>query len=383
VMQNRPALGSECTMARREAVLAVIADKPAYPPGKRYVYSNVGCTIAGAMAEKVTGGTWEDLVKREVFAPLGLTEAGFGPPKSADETLQQPRGHRNVLAGKLPVDDKADNTSIMGPSGSSHMTLRDLCTYATEHLHGDLGEGKLLSAETYKLLHTPELNHYACGWTKNEPNTAIPYTEYWANGSNTYWYALVAFIPEKKMVVAVTSNDGDFEQAEAAACEVLKFSVKQFNVGVDPPGQEFLGTANYPKKSPYAAVRWQETQPEVQLDDQWFKLVSLDELPASEIVAFSKRTYGNKWRKRFEEDLVELLTRMGHEPKDTVRLVVMPLGSQESRTLEAVPMIRANRQAIWDAAQARERSERAQPTRGSVRTDDAEGHEEQQHPRLP
>ena len=102
----------------------MIADKPAYPPGEKYEYSNVGYTIAGAMAEKVTGATWEDLVKREVFEPLELTEAGFGPPKSADETLEQPRGHRKVLAGKVSVDDEADNTPIMGPAGTVHMTLQ-------------------------------------------------------------------------------------------------------------------------------------------------------------------------------------------------------------------------------------------------------------------
>ena len=115
-----------------------------------------------------------------------------------------------------------------------------------------------------------------------------------------------------------------------------------------------LDQARYSKKSPFAAVRWQQSQPEVKVGDEWFKLVSLDEILASEIVAFSQRTYGNKWQKRFEEDLVELLTRMGHPPQDTVTLVVQSLASQETQTLEDVPMTRANRRAIWDAAQARE-----------------------------
>jgi CubicO group peptidase (beta-lactamase class C family) len=238
VSHQRPALGRECTQARREAVLNVIADEPAYPPGKKYEYSNVGCTIAGAMAEKVTGATWEHLVKREVFQPLELTSAGFGPPKSADETLEQPRGHRKALAGKVPVDDKADNTPIIGPAATVHMTLRDLCTFATEHLRGDRGEGKLLSAETYTLLHTPELSYYACGWIRKEPGADIPYTVYWHNGSNTMWYALVVFIPERNMVVAVTSNDGDFVQAVAAAWEIVKASVQQIDVGVLPQSLE-------------------------------------------------------------------------------------------------------------------------------------------------
>jgi len=58
----------------------VLAEKPKYPPGQKYAYSNVGYTIAGAMAEKVAGDTWEDLMKREVFEPLKITEAGFGRP---------------------------------------------------------------------------------------------------------------------------------------------------------------------------------------------------------------------------------------------------------------------------------------------------------------
>jgi hypothetical protein len=113
----------------------------------------------------------------------------------------------------------------------------------------------------------------------------------------------------------------------------------------------------YPKKSPFAAVRWHQTQPEVKVGDEWFKLVSLDGLPASEIVAFSQKTYGDRWQKRFEEDLVELLTRMGHPPQDKVTLVVQSLASSQTRTLENVPMTRANRRAIRDAAQARERDE--------------------------
>lgn len=111
----------------------------------------------------------------------------------------------------------------------------------------------------------------------------------------------------------------------------------------------------YPKLSPFASVRWQESQPEVQVSGEWYKLVSLNEIPASEIVAFSQQTFGDKWQKRFEEDLVELLTRMGHTPGDTVTLVVQSLTSSETRTLQDVPMTKANRKAIRDAAQARER----------------------------
>ena len=114
------------------------------------------------------------------------------------------------------------------------MTHSDLCTYATEHLRGERGTGKLLAAETYKRLHTPELGDYAYGWVKKEPTDAIPHSLYWHNGSNTMWYALVVFIPDKKMTVAVTANDGDTMRAESAAWTVVEASANQFKLpGLD------------------------------------------------------------------------------------------------------------------------------------------------------
>ncbi len=349
-MLKRPALGIECTKERREAVMRVIAEKPKYPRGEKHVYSNVGYTIAGAMAEKATGVCWEDLVKREVFEQLKLTGAGFGPPKSPSETLDQPRGHHVILGRRIGASDTEDNTPIVGPAGTVHMTLDDLCRFAMEHLQGELGKGKLLSTETYHCLHKPHLDDYACGWVEKQPTYEIPHRVYWHNGSNTMWYALAVFIPGKNMVVAVTSNDGDINPVESAAWRIVVASAKQFNIEDDAKRRKSLPSEAFPKKSPFAGVRWRDSQPEVQVEKEWFTLVSLNGIAADDILSFSQRSYDDKWRKRFEEDLVEVLVRMGHEPEDSVRLVVCPLGSSKTRTLEDVAMTEANRQAIRKAA---------------------------------
>ncbi|MCC6153490.1 MAG: beta-lactamase family protein, partial [Candidatus Hydrogenedentes bacterium] len=230
VMFKRPKIGADSTAARREAVLKIIAEKPETKPGTVHCYSNVGFTIAGAMAEKVTGESWDALVKREVFDPLSLTSAGFGPPTSVDKKLEQPQGHTSVFGWKVGAGEEADNTFIIGPAGIVHMTLQDLCNYATEHLRGERGDGKLLKAETYEMLHRPELDDYACGWVRVEARPRIPHTHYWHNGSNTMWYALVVFIPDTNMVVAVASNDGDIANAESAAWKVVENSAKPLKV---------------------------------------------------------------------------------------------------------------------------------------------------------
>lgn len=45
-----------------------------------YEYSNLGYMVAGAMAEKLTGKSWENLMRVKLFNPLGMTSAGFGAP---------------------------------------------------------------------------------------------------------------------------------------------------------------------------------------------------------------------------------------------------------------------------------------------------------------
>lgn len=233
VLLLRPAIGPECTQKRREAVMDVISKKPASTPGEKYAYSNIGYTIAGAMAEAATGVGWEDLVRREVFEPLALASAGFGAPKSPEETLDQPRGHIRTRDKKTAVSDKSDVTPIIGPAGTVHMTLADLCRYGNEHLRGEVGSGKLLAAETYKRLHDPHLENYAYGWVKKRATDELPHVTYWHNGSNTMWYALLVFIPDTNMTVAVTSNDCDIAKAESAAWSIVQASAKQFDVQGD------------------------------------------------------------------------------------------------------------------------------------------------------
>src|SRR5262249_20455813 len=61
-------------------VRGVLEREPEAAAGTRFIYSNAGFAIAGAMAEKVAGEAWEDLMRERIFGPLGMTSAGFGAP---------------------------------------------------------------------------------------------------------------------------------------------------------------------------------------------------------------------------------------------------------------------------------------------------------------
>ena len=150
-------------------------------------------------------------------------------------------------------------------------------------------------------------------------------------------HAVVWAAPEKRFSVLVVTNQSG---AGRAADEVASGLI----------GLWQGWPQEYAKRAPFSAVRWESRQPEVKIDGEWYKLVSLDDLPVAKIVAFSRKTFVSSWKKRFEEDLVELLSRMGHPPKDAVKLEVQSLKSSETQVLEDISMTEANRRAIREAA---------------------------------
>src|SRR5262249_21717230 len=91
---------------RLDAVRKSFKEKLVAKPGERYLYSSVGYVIVGAMIEQAGDASWEDLMTRELFKPLGMTSAGFGPMGKPKE-LDGPRQHRAAgqAGGRGPAAD--------------------------------------------------------------------------------------------------------------------------------------------------------------------------------------------------------------------------------------------------------------------------------------
>ena len=214
-----PDTAEKLVAARRRFIADVLAKEPKYPCGERFAYSNVGYTIAGHIAETVVGNPYEVLLQHRVFAPLMLTSAGFGPPQGAAPN-QQPVGHvvwlRWFRSPMDPFATRADNSPVMAPAGSVHMTIGDLARYGAVHLEGaSRTAAGLLPQSTWERLHTPILDNYACGWVRYERDSASE-PVIWHNGSNTLWYALLMLLPSSNTVLAFASNDGAGRAVETA-----------------------------------------------------------------------------------------------------------------------------------------------------------------------
>ncbi|QDU66373.1 serine hydrolase domain-containing protein [Engelhardtia mirabilis] len=202
--------------ARARLVEQILSEPTEMPPGSGYLYSNIGYTLAGAMIEAVGGAPFETLIQRELFAPLGIEGAGFGPPVGDDA----PRGHRpgSKALVAMPPSALADNPAAIAPAGTAHMPMADWARFLGLHLRRGAGEGDPLTAASFESLHRVRGDDYALGWLKLRRNWSKgPVLNH--AGSNTYWYCVVWAAPEEGFAAIVTTNvAGD---AAGKACDEL------------------------------------------------------------------------------------------------------------------------------------------------------------------
>jgi len=81
----------------KETVKQRLADKP----GHSLFYSNSSYLMAGTMLEKIMVEPFEQLMTEEMFNPIGLHTAGFGPPVKFD-SKNQPVGQSGVSRAVHP-----------------------------------------------------------------------------------------------------------------------------------------------------------------------------------------------------------------------------------------------------------------------------------------
>jgi uncharacterized protein YbbC (DUF1343 family)/CubicO group peptidase (beta-lactamase class C family) len=65
---------------RDTAFAMAMEARPIYPPGTRFLYSDINFETLGFLVEKVTGKTLSEYASTKIFAPLGMNDTRFLPP---------------------------------------------------------------------------------------------------------------------------------------------------------------------------------------------------------------------------------------------------------------------------------------------------------------
>lgn len=181
---------------RKHIIRYMMGKKLDFDPGAEYAYSNLGYLVLGEIIQELTGMSYENYVKKKVFAPLGIKTAKLGRAtlenRAKGEVRYYDRHNRfnrcvyppNV-GKRVPIQYGHGNFEAYGAHGGWIASTPDLvkfasafdnpkkCRILTEksiQLMWDRPPGALSKDKEGK----PRKHYYGCGWTVyNNPGKGI------------------------------------------------------------------------------------------------------------------------------------------------------------------------------------------------------------------
>ncbi len=135
---------------RREQLLRhVLQEEPVAKPGTTRNYSNASYALAATIAARKTGKEFDEVLREEVFQPLGLQSAGVGNPQTKEHP-DQPSLHIQGAKGYEPqAEGRAGPVEgLFIGAGGVYCTARELARFAGYELAAAQGRDELLQAKT-------------------------------------------------------------------------------------------------------------------------------------------------------------------------------------------------------------------------------------------
>lgn len=200
----KPELTGSQVEQRRQFARWLLAQKPMFKPGT-WNYSNADYAIAGAMLEKLTGRSWQELIKERLFEPLQLKTAGFGWPYKAGP--DEPWGHKYEGGQYSPrgPEEPYVISDVFAPGGDVHMSVEDLARFAALHLAGLQGTHGVVAAKTIQTMHQPVGGSgYALGWYSETKTFGEP--RHWHGGETGRFRAQIWIFPDRNLALVAAAN---------------------------------------------------------------------------------------------------------------------------------------------------------------------------------
>jgi uncharacterized protein YbbC (DUF1343 family)/CubicO group peptidase (beta-lactamase class C family) len=135
-----------------------LADKPAGPPGVRFVYSDINFILLGEIVQRLSGKMLNEYASETFYQPLGMRETMFLPPASlrpriAPTEINPATGQ--PLRGEVHDDTARYMGGVAGHAGL-FTTAADLAKFAQMMLEKGEGNGvRLFSAATVEKFTSP------------------------------------------------------------------------------------------------------------------------------------------------------------------------------------------------------------------------------------
>jgi len=170
-----------------------------FKPGSQYKYNNSGYFILGAIIEKTTGKTYEQVLKKKIFDPLNMKDSGYDHHNVI--LKKRAEGYEKTFDGY--VNAPYLDMSLPYAAGSLYSTVEDL------HLWDQaLYTNRLLSPKYKKMMFTPFLKNYAYGWIVLERDIGKYKKNITSHGGgiNGFNTVLIRLVDDKNLIVLLNNT---------------------------------------------------------------------------------------------------------------------------------------------------------------------------------
>lgn len=210
----RDGFGRDYEVMERDALMQEILEtRLRRPVGERYMYSNAGYSMLGAIIEKVSGMGYEEYLRKSFFDPLGMTQTGYVLPEWNKEKLAV--GYVNADRWGTPLDHLWAED---GPywnlrcNGGILSTVGDMYTW-----HNALLTDTVLSGQARDRMFTPlakegpgDSSHYGYGWTVHDSAYGGKLIAH--NGGNGVFFAdCYRYLDNDVFIVLMTNAAEEFD----------------------------------------------------------------------------------------------------------------------------------------------------------------------------
>jgi len=177
-----------------------------FVPGTRWNYSNTGYILLGMLIEKISGHSYAEFLKSNIFEPLGMQSSGYD---RATEILEGRASGYEIKDGHLANADFIDMSTPFS-AGGIYSTVEDMYQW-NEAL---AVPGKLLSANSLKQMFTEyseathQGQHYGYGVVISRQKFGK--LLYYHGGGVEGFSSSVQRYPEERLCIIVLSNLATF-----------------------------------------------------------------------------------------------------------------------------------------------------------------------------
>ncbi len=206
---NRTDLAMVTGVLNREELIKVAGmAKPTAKLGEKFQYQNVMYTAAGEAVAKAQNSTWDDLIAKKIFKPLGMTNSDThieDMQKSRDYSFGYDYNAGTKVTRRLP--QRA--IPAAAPAGAINSSARDMAQWVRLMLGNGVYNGKrLVSEKGFDELVRKQINiggpiGYGLGWFLRQWN-GHKVVEH--GGNIDGFNAQVALMPDQKLGFVLLTN---------------------------------------------------------------------------------------------------------------------------------------------------------------------------------